>query len=84
MSSGDNQSLDTITDKYKEICHISADASKAPYTVGMSLLGFPIYVQEFEMIYIYGQTEFKAQVAWTEEVRLVFHEPSPVFGLTLL
>ena len=35
---------------------------------GMSPFGFPIFVQEFEIIYIYGQTEFKAQVAWTEEV----------------
>lgn len=36
----------------------------------MSPLGFPFFVQEFEVIYIYGQTEFKAQVAWMEEVRL--------------
>ena len=36
----------------------------------MSLLGFPIFIQELEVIYIYGETEFKAQIVWTEEVRL--------------
>ena len=62
--------LERITDKFKTICHISVDASKAPCTPAMSPLGFPIFVQEFEVVFIYGQTEFKAQIAWMEEVRL--------------
>jgi len=81
----DSRVLEAITGKFKEMCHISADASGAPYTVGMSLLGFPIFIQEFEIIYIYGQTtEVKAQVAWVEDVRLFFREPSLVFSLTPL
>jgi len=39
----------------------------------MSRLGFPIFIQPFEVIYIYGETEFKAQVAWMDgEVRFTF------------
>jgi hypothetical protein len=48
--------------------HISADVAKAPYTTHMSTFGFPIFIQQIEVIYIYGQTEFKAQVSWMEEV----------------
>jgi len=61
------QWMDEEPSKFKEMCRISVDASKAPYIVSRSLLGFPIFIQEFEIIYIYGQTEFRAQVAWTEE-----------------
>ena len=43
----------------------------------MSPLGFPVFIQEFEVIYIYGGTaEIKAQLAWKEDVRLY------VLGLT--
>ena len=84
-SSRDNRVLEAIAAKFKEMCHISVDASKAPYTVRRSLLGFPIYIQEIEVIQIYGQTtEVKAQVAWMEKVRLFFREPSLVFNLTPL
>jgi len=54
------------------MAHIPVDASKAPYIIGMSPLGFPIFIQKYEVIYIYGQTEFKAQLAWTEGVCVVF------------
>jgi len=39
--------------------------------MGVSLLGFPIYIHKLDVIFIYGQTEFKAQMAWTEGVRLL-------------
>ena len=77
----DDRILEETTEKFEEKCHISVDSPDAPCIVGRSLLGFPIFIQEFEVIYIYGQTaEIKAQVAWTEEVRL-FMNPSPVFSL---
>lgn len=53
-------------DKFKTVSHIPADTPTAPYTVIMSLLGFPLFVQELDLITIYGQTEFKAHLAWTE------------------
>ena len=59
--------------------HIRVDASKAPCIAGMSPLGFPVFIQEFEVIYIYGQTEFKAQLAWMEGVCLVSYKP--IFGI---
>ena len=59
-----------ITGNFKTISHISVDASKVPCIAGMSPLGFPVFIQQFEVIYIYGQTEFKAQVSWKEEVCL--------------
>jgi len=54
------------------MCNISVDVSKAPCIAGMSRLGFPIYIHPFEVIYIYGETEFKAQVSWEEDVRSIF------------
>lgn len=75
-SSQDNRVLEAIAEKFKEMCHISVDVSKAPYTVRKSLFGFPIYIQEIEVIHIYGQTtEVKAQVVWMEKVRLFFVNP---------
>ena len=48
------------------------DAKNVPGTPRMSPLGFPIFIQEFEIIYIYGGTdEIKAQIAWEEDVRLL-------------
>jgi len=41
----------------------------------MSPLGFQIYIHPFEVIYIYGETEFKAQVSWKEGVRSIFDIP---------
>ena len=58
------------TAKFETISRISVNASEAPCVAGMSPLGFPIFIHEFEVIYMYGQTEFKAQIAWSEEVRL--------------
>ena len=57
-----------MTENYKTISRISVDVTKPKCMMGMSPFRFPIFVQEFEVIYIYGQTEFKAQVAWKEEV----------------
>jgi hypothetical protein len=58
-----------ITDKYKTLSHIHVDATKVPCVPGMSPLGFPIFIQQFEVIYIYGGTaEIKAQLAWKEDV----------------
>ena len=51
--------------------HIRLDAKNVPGTPRMSPLGFPIFIQEFEIIYIYGGTdEIKAQIAWEEDVSL--------------
>lgn len=49
--------------------HIRVEADKVPCLPGMSPLGFPIFIQEFEVIYIYGGTaEIKAQLAWKQDV----------------
>ena len=55
-----------MTEKFKTIYHISADVTKATCIEGVSRLGFPSFVQELELICIYGQTEFKAQLCWME------------------
>ena len=55
---------------FENASRISADASKARRILCMSPLGFPICIRELEVIYILGETEFKAQLAWMEEVRL--------------
>jgi len=61
------QWMDEESARYKTTSHISVDASKAPGFVTMSPLGFPIFIQEFELIYICGEPEFKVQLSWTEE-----------------
>ena len=59
------------TEKYKKLTHIRVDVSDIPGVPGMSPLGLPIFIQTFEIIYIYGGTaEIKAQIAWKEDVRL--------------
>jgi hypothetical protein len=51
--------------------HISVDASKVPCIIGMSPLGFPLFIHKFEVIYTYGQSaKIKAQLVWMEEVGL--------------
>ena len=61
--------LEGLTGNYKKLAHISVDGGKVPSIPRMSPLGFPVFIQEFEVIYIFGETEFKAQVAWKEDVR---------------
>jgi len=39
----------------------------APCIAGMSRIGFPSFSQELEVIFTYGQTEFKVQLSWMEE-----------------
>lgn len=62
--------LEGLTENFKKLAHISVDGGKVPCIPRMSPLGFPVFIQEFEVIYIFGETEFKAQVAWKEDVRL--------------
>ena len=51
--------------------HIHVDVRNVPGVPGISPLGLPVFVYEFEMICIYGGTaEIKAQIAWKEDVRL--------------
>ena len=67
----DNLVSEGIIAKYKTISRIRVDTEKVPCLFRMSPLGFPIFIQEFEIIYIYGGTaEIKAQMAWKEDVRL--------------
>jgi hypothetical protein len=44
------------------------DAKEIPCAVFMSRMGLPCFVQDYEVVYTYGQTELKAQLRWTEEV----------------
>ena len=40
-----------MIEKFKTICHVSADVAKAPCIVGTSRLGFPSFTQELEVVY---------------------------------
>ena len=44
------------------------DASKVSCIAGTSCLGFPIFIREFELIYICDKPEFKLQLSWMEKV----------------
>lgn len=62
--------LEGLTENIKKLAHISVDGGKVPCNLGVTLLGLPIFIQEYEIVYIFGETELKAQVAWKEGVRL--------------
>ena len=50
------------------MCHVKVDAEKIPCFAFISPMGFSCFVQAYEVVYTYGQTEFKAQLRWEEEV----------------
>ena len=60
-----------VTGKFETMSHISASPSDATYPTGVSPIDFPSFTQNFEVIFIYGRTEFKAQLAWKEHVSLL-------------
>ena len=50
------------------MCHVKVDAEKIPCFAFISPMGFSCFVQAYEVVYTYGQTKFKAQLRWEEEV----------------
>jgi len=57
------------------MCNISVDVARVPCIVGMSRIGFPSLLHELEIIITFSETEFKAQLSWMEEVRLLRTHP---------
>ena len=56
------------------MCTVVADTSSIPEseTAQQSADGFQYYRKEFEIVLLFGMTELKAQLAWTENVSLGF------------
>jgi len=54
------------------MCHIVADGTKIPFFHRMSPVGVPCFIQIYDVVYTCGQTEFKAQLRWMEEVLMNF------------
>jgi len=54
-------------DNYETACRVVVDAKEIPCFCFISPLG-PCFAQPYEVVYIYGQTEFKAQLRWEEGV----------------
>ena len=61
--------------------HVVVDATKIPYLSFISAMGSPCFTQAYEVVYIYGQTELKAQLRWKEGVCDRFH---PFYYATIL
>lgn len=82
MFSSDNCISEVITEEYETISHIRVDLGRVPYILAITASGL-VSVQEFEVIYIYGDTaQIKAQVAWKDGVCLP--DSSYVLRLTFL
>jgi hypothetical protein len=47
---------------------VVVDAREIPCLRFISPLGIPGFIQAYEVVYTYGQTELKAQLRWVEEV----------------
>ncbi|KAF8629982.1 hypothetical protein AX15_003171 [Amanita polypyramis BW_CC] len=60
--------LDVEQYNYSPVCSIVADTSSIPdsETTQHSAAGIRYYRKEFEIILLFGMTELKAQIAWTE------------------
>jgi len=50
------------------MCHVVVDATKIPCVSFTSPVGSRCFVQVYDVVYTYGQTEFKAQLRWMERV----------------
>jgi len=46
---------------------IVADLSKVPFSPGVGANGTSFYRMDYDIILLFGLTEFKAQVAWKEK-----------------
>lgn len=55
------------------MCHVMVDATQIPCLNFISPVGLPCFVQAYDVVYTYGQTEFKAQLRWKERVRDKFY-----------
>ncbi|KAF8333699.1 hypothetical protein F5887DRAFT_1063656 [Amanita rubescens] len=63
--------LDTEQYNYSPVCTVVADTSSIPEpeTTRHSADGMQYYRKEFDIILLFGMTELKAQLAWTENVK---------------
>jgi len=48
---------------------VVVDVKEIPCLRFISPMGIPCFLQAYEIVYIHGKTELKAQVRWMEEVR---------------
>ncbi len=60
----------STANNYSPVCTVVADTSSIPEpeTTQQSATGMQYYRKEFGIILLFGMTELKAQLAWTENV----------------
>ena len=65
--------MPSTADNYSPVCTVVADTSSIPEaeTTQHSPDGLQYYRKEFDIILLFGMTELKAQLAWTENVSLL-------------
>lgn len=56
-------------ESYETVCHVIVDPTTIPCLSFISPAGTTCFVQAYEVVYTYGQTELKAQLRWMEGVR---------------
>ena len=64
----------SFADNYTPVCSVVADTSSIPEpeTARHTPDGLQYYRKEFDIILLFGMTELKAQLAWTEDVSFWF------------
>jgi hypothetical protein len=60
-----------LADNYHEICSIEANLQDIPIPCQFGPKG-PYYEVIVDVVLLFGCTELKAQIAWTEDVREIF------------
>ena len=75
----------SIAVSYSPVCTVVADTSSIPdsETSQLSAAGVKYYRKEFDIILLFGMTELKAQIAWTENVSLMCIEEYTFTKLTI-
>lgn len=60
--------IDIDTVNYTKLCDIDFDPSNLPLTRNKRLFAEAYYLLRFDIVLLFGLAEFKAQVAWVEDV----------------
>jgi hypothetical protein len=56
------------TDKFETLCEVGADLSTAPYRTKQGTTGMTYYQRDYDVVFLVGLTELKAQISWIDSV----------------
>ena len=67
------KSTERPKEKFETLCYVNADISGAPYTSKYMTTGRMGYRRDYDIIFLVGLTELKAQVSWIDSKTVRMH-----------